>query len=129
MIQTPVGGRCRQCAGVKQLPTYTITSLQYLKALGIGLVIAVGLGVVWTILREIIPFFSIFLAAGMGYTIGELISLSVNRKRGKWLQLIGGFCVAFSYMIVVYSDGSIVLGIWDLLALALAIFITVGRLR
>lgn len=128
LIQTPVGSRCQKCAGIKQLPTYNITLLQHLKALGVGLVVAVVMGIVWTILRDIIPFFSLFLAAGMGYAMGELISRSVNRKRGRGLQLIGGFCIAFSYMIVIYSDGSILL-IWDLLALALAIFFTIRSLR
>ena len=89
---------------------------------------AVVLGLVWAIIRDIIPFFGLLLAAGMGYAMGELVSLSVNRKRGRYLQLIGGFCVALSYMIVVFSSGNI-LNLWDLLALALAIFITVSRLR
>lgn len=128
LVQTRVGSRCQKCAGIKKLPTYTITPLQYLKALGIGLVMAIALGIAWTILRDILFFFSLLLAAGMGYLMGEVISLSVNRKRGRGLQFIGGFCIAFSYLIVVYSSGSII-NLWDLLALALAIFITVSRLR
>jgi len=129
LVQTPVGSRCPKCAGIKKLPTFTITPMQYVKALGVGLVMAIALGIVWTVLRDIIPFLSLLLAIGMGYTMGEVISRSVNRKRGRWLQLIGGLCIAFSYMVVVYSDGSRILGLWDLLALGLAIFITVGRLR
>lgn len=129
LVQTPVGARCPKCAGSKQLPTYAITPRQYFKATGAGLVLAIILGIVWTILWDIIPFFSLLLAAGVGYAMGELISLSVNRKRGRWLQVIGVSSVTLCYMVVKYSPWGMVFSFWDILVLAVAIFLVVSRLR
>jgi hypothetical protein len=77
------------------------------------------------------PFFfiNLFLAAGVGYAIGELISLSVNRRRGVGLQVVGGFCVGLSYFMAELSPWRDVFSLYDLLALALGIFVVVSRLR
>ena len=37
LVQTPVGARCRKCAGLRRLPTYEIAPQQYLKAVGVAL--------------------------------------------------------------------------------------------
>jgi hypothetical protein len=128
-VQTPVGSRCPKCAGIKRLPTYVITPQKYFIATGVGLGLAIILGIVWAIVWDIIPFFGLLFAAGTGYAMGEVISLSVNRKRGRWLQVIGVFCVTLSYIIVKYSPWGIVFSLWDLLVLAVAIFVVVSRLR
>lgn len=129
LIQTPVGIRCRECAGVKRLPTYAITPKQYLKATGTGLGLVIVLGIAWTFLWDILPFFGLIIAAGIGYIMGEGISLSVNRKRGRFLQIIGAVAIVLSYTIVKYSPWGVVFNLWDLLVLAIAIFIAVSRLR
>lgn len=131
LVQTPVGARCSECASLKRLPTYEITPLQYLKAVGGGSVSAIILGIAWTFLWELIPiyFLNLLLAAGVGYALGEIISFSVNRKRGIGLQAIGGFCVALSYAVVKLSPWGIVFGFYDLLLLAVGIFVVVSRLR
>lgn len=130
LIQTPVGARCSKCAGTTKLPTFTITPKYYLKALVVGLVMTIVLGTVWAFLLDIrfFSFFSLLLGIGMGYLMGNAISLSVNRKRGRWLQLIAGSCIAFSYMVALYSGGTISFDLWDLLVLGAAIFIAVSRL-
>lgn len=89
------------------------------------------MGIAWTFLWEVIPFFGLFLAAGVGYIIGEGISLSVNRKRGRFLQVIGAlcFCLALSNTMVEYSPLRISFNLWDLPALAIGIYIVISRLR
>ena len=135
LVQTPVGARCRKCAGLRRLPTYEIAPQQYLKAVGVGLGLAIVLGIAWGWLWEHVWFFNFLLAAGVGYAIGELISLSVNRRRGVGLQVIGGLCVALSYIVsnVEFSAGRLVFfvyfDLWDLLVLAVGIFVAVSRLR
>lgn len=39
------------------------------------------------------------ISAGVGYGAGEAISLSVNRKRGMGLQVIGGIAVFGAYLV------------------------------
>ena len=141
LVQTPVGARCRNCAGVKRLPTYQITPLQYLKAAGLGLVLAIAIGIAWAWLRDLIPLFSaslllsIALAAGAGYAIGEVISRSVNRKRGTALQVIAGVGVALSYVVsnVGFSGDALTfftyISLYDILVLAVGIMVAVVRLR
>jgi hypothetical protein len=129
LVQTPVGARCRKCAGLRRLPTYQIAPQQYLKAVGVGLGLAIAIGLAWGWIWDHVSFFNFLLAAGVGYAIGELISLSVNRRRGVGLQVIGGFCVGLSYFIAKISPWGVVFSLYDLLALALGIFVVVSRLR
>ena len=135
LVQTPVGARCSKCAGLKRLPTYEIAPQQYLKAVGVGIGSAIVIGIAWGWLWEHVWFFNFLLAAGAGFAIGELISLSVNRRRGPGLQVIGGFGVALSYIVsnIGLSAGMLVLfvhfSLYDLIVLAVGIFVAVSRLR
>jgi len=135
LVQTPVGARCSDCAGLKRIPVYEITPIQYLKALGVGLGSAIVFGIIWGWFSGFILFFNFFLAAAIGYAIGEVISLSVNRKRGAGLQTLGGLCVALSYIVsnIELSGGTLIyfaeFGFLDILAVAVGIFVVVGRLR
>ncbi len=136
LVQTPVGARCRGCAQLKRLPTYKITAPQYLKAVGTGLGLAIALGIAWGLVRRLLPFFlRLLLVGAVGYAIGELISLSVNRKRGLALQIIAGVSLVLSYLVsnIELSGGRLTFvlyfGLYDLLALALGIFVAATRLR
>ena len=78
-------------------------------------------------------FLGLLLAAGIGYAIGEVVGLSVNRKRGAGLAIIAGAGVALSYLVSILLPGGFHFGLinilLDLLALALGIFVAVTRLR
>ena len=76
----------------------------------------------------------LFTFQGAGYAIGEVVSLSVNRKRGKGLATVAGIAVVISYLVSLLLP--LLLGllfgrfhILDLLALGLGIFIAASRLR
>lgn len=99
LVHTPVGARCRDCAGLRRLPTYQISTQQYLKASGVGLGMAVATGIVWYVIGSVIPFLWLLVALPAGYIIGEAVSLSVNRKRGRGLQAIAGVSLLTSYVI------------------------------
>lgn len=97
---------------------------------------ALAIGVVWGMLWQILPFFyfNLLLAAGAGYAIGEVISLSANRKRGLGLQVIAGISLILCYLVSgIYLSPEIVafalhFSLYDLLALGLGIFIAITRL-
>ena len=97
--------------------------------------IALACGAVWGVIELVIPFFSfnLLLAPAAGYAIGEVISLSVNRKRGVGLAVVGGVAVVVSYLVSLLFPGGLPLEIfgiiYHLVALALGIFVAVTRLR
>ena len=129
LVQTPVGARCPDCAKLYKLPTYRVSGKYYLRAIGAMIGIAIVCGVIWWVIIRMLPFFylSLLLAGGAGYAIGEVISLSANRKRGIGLAIVAGFGVIISYLVTIILSGGSFFAL-DLLALALGIFIAVTRL-
>ncbi|MDP2726811.1 MAG: hypothetical protein Q8P59_04650 [Dehalococcoidia bacterium] len=102
VIETPVGLRCRECAQLRRIPTYHVSPLQYVRAAGTAVGLALVLGVGWTFLQSFRFFgfyLSFFIALGVGYVMGELVSLSVNRKRGRGLQVVAAVGVFLSYLV------------------------------
>jgi len=138
LVQTLVGARCPDCAKLYKLPTYQVSATYFLRAIGTGAGMAIVGGVIWGVVRGSVPFFylNFLLAPAVGYAIGEVISLSVNRKRGAILAIIAGVAVALSYMVSILSPWgfsinlvSIMHLILDIVALGLGIFVAVNRLR
>ena len=131
MVQTPVGARCPTCARVSGLPTYRISRMYYIRAVGEGIGMAVVCGLVWGFIQSFFSFFylSLLIAGGVGYAIAEVIGLSVNKKRGTGLAVAGGLAVLLSYIVA-----SSVFGFWhfnllDLLAIAIGVFVAAANLR
>ena len=96
---------------------------------------AIGCGLAWGAIEWIVPFFSfnLLLAPAAGYAIGEVVSLSVNRKRGMRLAIVAGIAVAISYFITFLFLAGPPTGLFNILyhlvALALGIFVAVTRVR
>ncbi len=138
MVQTPVGARCPDCARLYKLPTFQVTAKHYLKAAGAALGMAIVCGLIWGVIIDLLHLFylNFLLSPGIGYAIGEVVSLSVNRKRGTGLAMVAGTGVVVSYVVSLFSPWGVGLAllnplfiIVDLLALALGIFVAVTRLR
>jgi len=138
LVQTPVGARCPDCAKLYKLPTYQVSATYFLRAIGTGAGMAIVGGVIWGVVRGLVPFFylNLLLAPAVGYAIGEVISLSVNRKRGAILAIIAGVAVALSYVVSILSPWGLSINlvsimhlILDIVALGLGIFVAVNRLR
>ncbi len=137
LVQTPVGARCRECAQLKRIPTYNITVGQYGKAIFVALALGIVTGIIWSQLQSFLSFLYIdFIAALLaGYVIGELTSLSINKRRGTKLQIVAGVAVVISYLT---SRADIVNGslkifvdfnIWSLFALFIGIVVAINKLR
>jgi hypothetical protein len=123
MVQTPVGMRCPDCASLKKLPTYQVSTQYYLRAIGAGLGIGIVCGIAWWALNTLLPFyiFSVLLAAGVGYVVSEVISRAVNRKRGTPLAVIGGISVIISFAIAF----ALAIPSFSLINIAISVFIIV----
>ena len=133
LVQTDVGMRCPECANLKSLPTYQVSPMYYLRAVGAGIGVALACGFVWLGIYYVplpfIFFFRLFIAAGAGYAIGEVVSLSVNRKRGPGLAIISGLGATLSFAIANVIFTSVGLNLWGLLVLAIAVFMAAIRIR
>lgn len=135
MVQTPVGARCPDCAHLYKLPTYRVSGVYYLRAAGAALGMALVTGFIWGAIVYFLPFrfFSLILAAGIGYAIGEVISLAVNRKRGTWLAVTGGAAVLIAYAVNILTLGTppftLFPLIFDTLGVIIGVYMAANRLR
>ena len=126
-VQTPVGARCPDCAGRTRLPVFQVSAVDYLKATVIALGLAIGLGVLWVIIGPYLHGFSYLIAVFAGYVIGELVSLGVNRKRSRGLQIISGVSVVICFGVAVAFNAW--LSLYALFALGIGVFLAVNRFR
>lgn len=135
LVQTPVGARCRDCAKVSRLPTFNMAPAYFLRAVGAALGMAVVIGLAWGYVISLFSFvyLNLIIAGGIGYAIGEVTSLAVNRKRGTWLAVIGSIGVVGCYLVAIFTFGEVPrvgLGIvLDIVGVAIGISGAVARLR
>ena len=131
LVQTPVGARCPDCARLYKLPTYRVSTKYYLRAMGTGLGMAIACGFGWGAVTGLVSFLylNFLLAPGIGYAIGQVVSLSVNRKRSTGLAVVAGIAVVISYLVSILCPWGFPFRLLDLLALALGIFVATIYLR
>ena len=117
MVSSPVGYRCSSCSlGVSQ-DALTISVNEVAKAISISVIGAIGTGVSLTLLVDLLPrslelanvtgYIILILIAIFSYSLGGVISLLVNRKRGKTLKLIAGFGVLLTFGVTIFQRSSI----------------------
>jgi hypothetical protein len=133
MVMTDVGGRCPDCAPRRRLPQFEVKPLFLLRGIGAAIAAGAVLGLAWGLL---LPgdygFFTIILGAGVGYGVGESVSLATNRKLAPVLQITAAFGVLLAFAIRNIFWASAVLVVDDLfgyIALVVGIIVAMGRLR
>ncbi|MDM8000991.1 MAG: hypothetical protein QUS33_13645 [Dehalococcoidia bacterium] len=141
LVETPVGARCRQCANVRRLPTYTITPGQYAKAIAAGVGVALAVGVGWAWLRSTVDILAWSLTAGLilgsvvAYGIAEIVSRVVNQKRGRPLQVIACACFVLCYVVSWFGISQETVTVFlhfdliDIVILLVGVVIAAARLR
>ena len=134
LTQTPVGARCPDCAIVSRPPTLELGMGILLRALSTGIVMSGVTGFLWGLLffdLFRIPFLPWIAIVGIGYAIGETVSASVNRKRGRYLQYIAGSSVMLSYVVAGFINplifGITLPDLFFLLMLGVGVFIAISR--
>ena len=129
MIQTPVGSRCRECARLTRHPTFDVQTSYYVRAAAAGGAVGIVAGLVWGVLLGVgIPFLSMFLAAGVGYVIGETISVVTNRKRGQGLSITAGMSTTLAILTMLVVAPPIYI-ITMLLSVGIALYMAISRVR
>jgi len=91
VIQTPVGGRCRECANLQRLPIYQVGAGSLLKALVVGTAVAFVVG---GLILNVGGFFLLFLAFIPGIAVAEAINWATRHKRGREVQVVAGVSLA-----------------------------------
>jgi hypothetical protein len=136
MIHTPGGIRCPDCAQMRRPPMYELAPLDYAKAIGVGVALAVVLGFVGALLFPVRSFGGLFLllALFVGSAVGGLVAEAIHRatggKRGVAMQVIGAGTLVGALLVRMALPGA---GFEvDLAGLAIAgvgAFAVWGRLR
>ena len=129
VIQTPVGGRCSDCARVVRHPTFDVSTTYYVRASVAAAGVGILGGLLWGLFLNLgIPFLPWLLTGAIGYAMGEVVSLASNRKRGQGLVAIavGGVTLALVVMVSVVGVFNVV---FLLIFAALAYYMAVMRVR
>ncbi|MEX2237644.1 MAG: B-box zinc finger protein [Dehalococcoidia bacterium] len=133
LVQTPVGARCKDCGIAGKSPLYQLSPVLYLRM--VALVILGGglVGVGWAFIapgRLFLGFFSLAIAAGVGWLLAKGIERAANYKRGTTVQVfaIAGIIVAFIVRSALVYDGVLVDG-YALVAVGVASFVAWQNLK
>ncbi len=134
MVYAPVGTRCPDCARIAPLPMFDVSNAELARALAVSLSVGICGGVVTAFLAPVLfGLLGVVAQAGLGYAIGELVSVSVNRKRGRTLQYVAviGMATAFltSLIVSVSITGYPFFIFWALIGAALGGYLATTRLR
>jgi hypothetical protein len=138
LVHGPVGARCRECANIRRLPAYNVSSGVLVRGAGAALSGGAALGIAWWLFNPLSYFFfGILVGLAVGYAAGELVSLSTNRRSGPPLQVLAGGAVVVAYLVrvallFVISDwvfDDLRVDLAGLIALAAGILIAAGRVR
>jgi hypothetical protein len=104
LVQTPVGARCRECANVRRLPQYNLSSTTYVRGASAAVVAGTAAGLLWHFFFRYTTFRGdILLAAiigvGLGFLVGECVAIATNRRAGPPLQIIAAAGVVVAYVV------------------------------
>lgn len=130
IVQTPVGARCRDCVKMTRHPTFDITPSYYLRTSLTGGVVALVGGLLWGLVLSLhVPFLPWLSAFGVGYLVGEAVSVSSNRKRGPGLSVVAGASMTLAVMVSLVSSTYLVYNLFGLLSVGLAFYTAIARVR
>lgn len=146
MIQTPVGARCRSCAGLRRLPMFDVRPMDLVRGFfsAVAASAAGGVALLYLLAMPGVGFFGFILMALLGYGVGEAASAAARRRRGRslgwatvlalpiglvlgragFLMLVGGAPAALAIPAAV---GMLVAPIWSVLLVGLAMWIAYQR--
>lgn len=96
-IQTPVGGRCRQCADLRKPPLFQVGAHRYARAAAYGLVVGLAGGYMVAELGRALGFSSLLILL-LGYAVGEAVSRGADRRLARGLAVMAGVLTVFGAM-------------------------------
>lgn len=126
VIHTPTGIKCKNCANLKRIPTFVVSPVFFLRGF-----ISISITLILFIIG--LYFFLLYIQSGLfivllsiiflGFLIGQILSFSVNRKRGNSLKLLSiiSFLIGIILILIlsnlqllnlfsIFGAGSIIIG-------------------
>jgi len=82
-VLTPTGYRCKECVRGQQKKFETARWWDY----PLAVLVAGILGLIGSLISNMIGFFILFIAPVAGVVIAEAVRLVIRRRRGRWLPL------------------------------------------
>ena len=134
LVQAPVGIRCKECGRAQPMPTYDVRPVNYTVGIGVALLLMVFGTPLWVILDSLLAMIGAYgsvsglLAVAFGYVTGQLVSLSVNRKRNSVLAFVASGVVVITFLVSRFF-GPYPFGLWDVMFVGIGTFLAWQRLR
>jgi len=132
MVHTPVGVRCPECSAPKKFPAFEISYIVLIKAALAGIFAAVILGLVFGLISTIlfkIPFIPWIALLGLGYVVGEVVSIAANRRQSRQISAIALVSLLVSFIMIALINPNLNNNILVILALFASGYITYSRVR
>ncbi len=95
VIQTPVGGRCKECARIRKSPVMLVSPVRYAKAGAFGLAAALIGGTIWASIGGMFGLGGLLVIA-LGYLVGEAVSRGADGRISRGLVVMACVLTAFS---------------------------------
>ena len=129
MVHAPVGVRCLDCGRSRPAPTFDVSPMIMARGIGAGLVVGIVGGVLASIVVLFVsfPYLLAILIVGLGYLVGEAISLSTNRKRGVRLKLAAGLCMFIGYSLITFLTDGMTFNLTNLLAGGIGFYLSINK--
>lgn len=101
MVYSAVGIKCRQCAAMPRSSRVTLKTSRFLLAIAAGLWVGTAIGFAYYYILGFIGFFFffIFVAAGIGYLVGEAVSRASGRYHGKKTAAIAVLSTVWAFVL------------------------------
>ena len=132
MVHAPVGVRCPDCGRTRPTPTFDVSPMFMVRGIAAGLVVGIIGGFAVSFLVNFLNIQYIFyilavLIVGLGYLVGEAISLATNRKRGTRLKLLAGLSMLLAYTLITYLTGGMTFNTLNLLAGGIGFYLSISK--
>lgn len=128
MVYTSVGNKCPDCARMPKAALVRLKPDRLVIMIAVGLTASALGAVLFLVIAPWTSFFTLFLAYGLGYGIGEAVSWGSGRFHGRPVAIWAAACAALAILaprlpglLVAISSGHVGF-IWLLLAAAIAAF-------
>jgi hypothetical protein len=123
MVYSAVGIKCRECATLPRSARFTLKSDKFLLAIAAGLATAIAIGFAYYYILSSIRFFFVFIfvAAGIGYVVGEAVSRASGRYHGLQTAITAAGATLVGFLLPPLTAAFISYGVnWDTVMFALS---------
>ena len=105
--RTPVGYRCNECLGQQRAGYYTASTLDYIIATVIALLLGAVAGFAMGLVGGSLGFFTIIIAIFVGPIAGGIISEAIRRvlskRRGRYLALVATAALVIGAVLILFA--------------------------